>query len=304
MPLVSVVIPSYNRGYCIEQAVRSALDQTFGDMEVLVVDDASKDDTRQRVLAIPDPRIRYLAHESNRGGAAARNSGIAAAAGEFVAFLDSDDRWAPGKLQSQVSALQRLGPQRTVSFTWLSCVDDADREIGRVHPDIEGEWASEILVCNFIGTFSNVVASRSLLLQVGALDEELRSCQDWDLFIRLSRHTSLHCLREYAVKYRKSVSDKNRISTNSRSVVQGHDRILQKHAAAYAGLPAAQRKLASRTFMQAYADAGHVSGVMKSAAWRAGAGVSIDETRDSARLFARSMKRRLMSAMGRAGMGG
>ena len=105
MQSISVVIPSFNRGYCIKPCIESVLLQSFHDLEVVVVDDASKDDTRHQVMSIDDPRVRYIAHEVNRGGAAARNTGIQASQCELVAFLDSDDRWAPEKLEKQLQIL-------------------------------------------------------------------------------------------------------------------------------------------------------------------------------------------------------
>ena len=296
-PVVSIIVPSYNRGYCIAQCLRSALDQTFTDFEIIVVDDASSDDTRAQVASISDSRIHYLAHDSNRGGAVARNTGIRAAQGEFVAFLDSDDHWLPDKLEKQIAALRRLGPESGLSYTWLSCVDDAGTETLRVNPEIEGECFDEMLVTNFIGTFSNIVVRKSLLVEVGALDESFRSCQDWDLFIRLTRHASVHCLREYAVCYLISASDKVRISTNPRSVIQGHRRILKKYAHDYAALLRPHRRRAFRFFMSIFADAGSVADATASGLQRLRCGTSLADLKDSAHLMLRASRRFLMMKM-------
>lgn len=297
MPVVSVIIPSYNRGYCIAQCIRSVLNQTFTDFEIIVVDDASSDDTRAQVLSIADARIHYLAHEANQGGAVARNTGIRIAQGEFVAFLDSDDHWQPDKLEKQIAMLRWLGPTWGLSYTWLSCVDDAGTEILRINPEIEGECFEEMLVSNFIGSFSNIVVRKSLLIEVGALDESFRSCQDWDLFIRLTRRASVHCLREYAVCYLQSVSDKVRISTNPRSVIQGHRRILKKYAHDYSALPRPYRRRAFRSFMSIFADAGSVPDAIASGLKRLRCGPSAGELKDSVHLMLRASRRFLMMTM-------
>lgn len=101
--MVSVVIPTYNRAHVLNRAIRSVLGQTYQHFEIIVVDDGSTDNTEQVVKAIADDRVRYIRHETNKGtAAAARNTGIRQACGEFIGFVDSDDEWLPGKLQKQV----------------------------------------------------------------------------------------------------------------------------------------------------------------------------------------------------------
>ncbi|NMM39122.1 MAG: glycosyltransferase family 2 protein [Glaciimonas sp.] len=297
LPAVSIIIPSYNRGYCIAQCIQSALNQTFTDFEIIVVDDASNDDTQAQVMNIFDSRIHYLTHETNRGGAVARNTGIRIAQGEFVAFLDSDDYWQPDKLEKQIASLRRLGPQWGLSYTWLSCVDEDGMETLRINPEIEGACFEEMLVKNFMGTFSNIVVRKSLLIEVGALDESFRSCQDWDLFIRLTRRASVHCLREYAVRYLLSASDQVRISTNPRSVIQGHRRILHKYADDYSALALPYRRRALGIFMRVFADAGSLSDAITSGFKRLCCGLSLVELKDSAHLMLRVSRKSLMMKM-------
>src|SRR5262245_46065882 len=107
MARVSVVIPTYNRATLVVRAVRSVLSQTFPDLEVLVVDDASSEDVFDAVMRFGDPRVRYWRHAVNRGVAAARNTAMAHASGEFIAFLDDDDEWLPDKLMTQLDRLRR-----------------------------------------------------------------------------------------------------------------------------------------------------------------------------------------------------
>lgn len=104
---VSVVIPTYNRNYIIRDAVLSALEQTYADTEILVIDDASTDNTREIVEGIGSPKVRYIRHEKNQGCSSAYNTGISAAQGRFIAILDSDDIWKPDYLEQQVGFLDR-----------------------------------------------------------------------------------------------------------------------------------------------------------------------------------------------------
>ena len=296
-PIVSVIIPSYNRGYCIAACLRSVLAQSFGDFEIIVVDDASGDDTRAQVASVVDPRIQYLVHDKNQGGAVARNTGIAIARGEFIAFLDSDDHWLPDKLEKQIVSLQRLGPTWGLSYTWLSCVDDNGKETLRINPDIDGACFEEMMVSNFIGSFSNIVVRKSLLVEVGALDVAFRSCQDWDLFIRLTRRASVHCLREYSVRYLQSTLDQFRISTNPRSVVQGHRRILNKYRDEYRVLGRPCRRRAFRFFMSVFAEAGSFTDALACGWTRLRCGPSLAEVKDTVHLMLRASRRLLLLKM-------
>ena len=105
---VSVIIPTYNREKLVSRSIQSVLDQTYQDYEIIVVDDASIDNTEKVVKSFNDVRIRFLRSNLNKGGSAARNMGIIAANGEYIAFLDSDDEWLPEKLEKQISILKNL----------------------------------------------------------------------------------------------------------------------------------------------------------------------------------------------------
>ncbi len=262
-PLVSVVIPSYNRGHTIAACIDSVLAQTLQDFEIVVVDDASADDTRAQVAAIRDPRLRYIAHERNRGGAAARNTGVQAASGDFIAFLDSDDTWAPRKLELQIACLGERGPEYGVAYTWFIGRDKDGQEVSRSDHSLDGWVSDALLVANYVGTFSSIVVRRDLLERVGGLDEELRSCQDWDLSIRLSRVTKLCCVEDYLVSYLHNGADKHRISSNPRSLIQGHRRMLEKFADDYARLPRDKAARALKGFLDVFASAGSFPDVFR-----------------------------------------
>ncbi|WP_050466434.1 glycosyltransferase family 2 protein [Herbaspirillum chlorophenolicum] len=228
MAIVSVVIPSYNRGHCIRESIDSVLQQTVQDIEIIVVDDASKDDTRAQVEAIADPRVRYLAHENNRGGGAARNTGIQAASAEFIAFLDSDDTWAANKLELQLAELERKGPDYGFVYTWLIGVDPRGRELWRFSDVLDGAKVAALFMRNAVGTFSSVMVRRSALVAAGGMDEQMRSCQDWDLFVRINQVTKICCVQQYLVRYLQNSGDRHRISANPTKIIAGHQRMLSK----------------------------------------------------------------------------
>ena len=187
--LVSVVIPTYNYAHFVVGAVESALAQTYTDREVLVVDDGSTDDTRDRL----DPfegRIRYI-HQENRGLSAARNTGIRAARGALIAFLDSDDLWHPEKLAVQARYLEG---HPEVALLASGHLDMHASHVGRVDwPRIDGTRAIEAHAISFeelvIGSrfgACGVVARRWCFDEVGLFDETLRSAEDLDMWIRIA----------------------------------------------------------------------------------------------------------------------
>jgi glycosyltransferase involved in cell wall biosynthesis len=298
MPTVSVVIPSFNRGHCIQACIGSVLAQTFRDMEVIVVDDASRDDTAAQVSAIGDPRIRYLRHESNKGGAAARNTGIQAARAGYVAFLDSDDAWSPDKLEKQLRHLDAKGPAYGFSYTWFIGRDPQGREVWRMDKSIDGLAVVDLLVENCVGTFSSIVARRDALLAVGGLDEKMRSCQDWDLFVRLNALTRVCCLEEYLVSYLQNSGDKHRISANPTSIVMGHRRMLQKLEARYADIPVEARAGSLRGFSRAFAAAGAVGDVLRTGTRMLRTAPSASNLLVLMRMLAGSMKRSVTRNLG------
>jgi glycosyltransferase involved in cell wall biosynthesis len=182
-PLVSVVIPTYNYGHCVAEAVDSALAQTYPAVEVLVVDDGSTDDTRARLAPYGD-RIRYI-HQPNRGLSAARNTGIRNANGTFVALLDSDDTFHPRKLELQ---MRYLSSHPEVPFLAACSVDGVTRppwpELPE-QPAVRRVKLEELVVRTRFGS-CGVVVRKDCFDRVGLFDESLRSVEDRDMWIRLA----------------------------------------------------------------------------------------------------------------------
>jgi len=194
-PLVSVVIPTYNYGRFVTQAVDSVLAQTYRPLEVIVVDDGSTDDTRERLQPYGE-RIRYV-HQLNAGPEGARNTGLALAQGEWVAFLDPDDSWLPGKLELQV----RLLEQQTdvVMVCSQTCSTQADAVIPPV-PTTRRLALAEVFLRNPVCT-STVLTRKSVVDAVGHFRKGIRS-EDWDLWMRIARAGTILMVEAPLVVYR------------------------------------------------------------------------------------------------------
>jgi glycosyltransferase involved in cell wall biosynthesis len=184
-----VVIPTYNRAHTLRRAIDSVLGQTLEQLELIIVDDGSTDGTEDLIREYVDPRIRTLRQAENRGGAAARNVGIGAAVGEWVAFLDSDDEWLPSRLELQMVRLRHPGlDEAAVGYCLLQehrCRSGhTPQPLGSLP---EGEVLDDLLRGRRPPTASVLMARRSALLDVGGFDERLPSGQDIDLMLRMAR---------------------------------------------------------------------------------------------------------------------
>lgn len=183
-PDLSIVIPTLDRWPLLSRALASALDQRDTVVEVIVVDDGSTDETRDRLAEHPDERVRVIRAERPRGVACSRNAGIAAARAPATAFLDDDDLWAPLKSKMQLDALARAGARW--SWTAATVVDETLRpRLLRPAPTPESVRA-RILHTNPLPALSAVIVRTDLLRDVGGFDETLSVFADWDLWIRLS----------------------------------------------------------------------------------------------------------------------
>lgn len=186
-PLISTVIPTYNYGHFVTAAIDSALSQTFADQEVIVVDDGSQDDTRDRLRPYMD-RIRYIFQE-NQGLSAARNTGIEAAKGEWVALLDSDDIWHPRKLELQATIAREHTGFELVGTAHVDGFDSQWPSI-EIVPDVATRIVSyaELVIRPRFGP-SGVLIRRNCFDKVGMFDVNLRSSEDRDMWLRIAhRH--------------------------------------------------------------------------------------------------------------------
>jgi glycosyltransferase involved in cell wall biosynthesis len=185
LPEVSVVIPTRNRARLVSRSVRSALAQRDVDLEVVVVDDASDDDTQVALAGVYDSRITVLRNESRRGVSATRNRGIDAAGGRWVAFLDDDDLWSPNKLSEQLGAASKAGA--AWAYTGFVQVDERLRVLAGQPPLPPEQVQRCLLARNVLAAGASVVlAERELLRRLGGFDTSLSTLEDWDLWIRLA----------------------------------------------------------------------------------------------------------------------
>jgi glycosyltransferase involved in cell wall biosynthesis len=190
-PLVSVIIPAFNRGWCLREAVDSVLAQEFTDFELIVVDDGSTDGTAE-LLEAYRPKVRLL-RQANRGVSAARNRGIAAARGELIAFLDSDDLWLPKKLSTQVEFF-RVHPDALIVQTEECWVRKGRRvNPGKRHRKLSGMIFEPSLDLCLVSP-SAVMVRRELFDRVGLFDEGLPACEDYDLWLRVGCCMPIHLI--------------------------------------------------------------------------------------------------------------
>jgi glycosyltransferase involved in cell wall biosynthesis len=190
IPEVSVVIPTYRRTVEVVVAINSVLQQSFQDFEIIIVDDASPEDVKQIVSSqIQDERLRFIRLEQNRGAAGARNAGIRAALGRYIAFLDSDDSWLPQKLEIQLAALKQA-PENIL----VACTGSYLKLEGRtlaVVPQTTRNWYKRSLKHFDLGIGSVFLGERIVFEQVGYLDEDLRRFEDPEWMIRYTKNHDL-----------------------------------------------------------------------------------------------------------------
>ena len=214
--LVSVIMPSYNTARYIGEALESVLEQDYPHKELIVIDDGSTDGTRDLVRRYGD-RVRLITQQ-NQGSAVARNAGLKAARGEYIAFLDSDDIWLPGKLSTQIGHLERHPGIGLVFSRWQVWKPDGDGRFAPaselraqfdpslpmppgIVPERSGWLYNRLLFSSLLHTIT-VMARRSLIDAVGPFDTELKRGQDYDYWIRASRHTEIQQLDRVLALYR------------------------------------------------------------------------------------------------------
>ncbi len=210
-PLVSVIIPAYNAARFIAETLASAQAQTWPNLEIIVVDDGSTDETAAIVeaAAATDPRI-TLIRQANAGVAAARNRAIVNAKGEYVAPLDADDLWHPENVQAQVEALEQAGPRAVLAYAWTVRIDPAGVVRGygaRSKLEQQQTVRTALIERNFIGNGSACLIRRECLLSAGGYDTTLRARQaqgyeDLAMYAALAGHGDFAAVQRYLVGYR------------------------------------------------------------------------------------------------------
>ena len=191
--LISVIIPTYNRAHCIGRALASVKAQRIEDLEVIIGDDASTDDTVAVVKTLM-PEAKVVCLSINQGAAAARNAALKLASGDFIAFLDSDDEWLPGKLEKQIRFLRENEEVGLCgSGHILFCKNGSRVDFPGKNPV---DWRLELHSAESFHGACTPLMRREVLEKVGLLDEKLRVLEDWDWMLRISRLFKIHVLPE------------------------------------------------------------------------------------------------------------
>jgi glycosyltransferase involved in cell wall biosynthesis len=231
MPLVSVVIPTYNRAELLPQAIHSVLGQTYENLECIVVDDASTDNTAQVVRQFADDRLIYLRHETNRRASAARNTGIAHAQGDLIAFLDDDDEWLPAKLEKQVPLIQSLSPDFGLVYCWMDYHDAAGTLVIEHHPSFRGYVFPRVLGKQRIGGCPTLLARREVVEQLGGFDEAMTYGDDVEFTWRVCRDYKVDVVPEVLVVVHTGHGHAQLSQLDEQGIqnaIQGHQALLAK----------------------------------------------------------------------------
>lgn len=208
MTTISVIIPAYNAESTILETIASVREQTYQDLEIIVINDGSNDRTLDKLSTIADTRLKVYSY-ANGGLSIARNRGISRARGEYISFIDADDLWTPNKLEKQLAALQN-NPEAGVAYSWYAVMVEAENSsdtslVFCKKVRLAGDVYHKLLIDNFIGNGSNILVKSSIIRSVGDFDSSLQSCEDWDYFLRLASQTKFAVVPEYQIFYRKSV---------------------------------------------------------------------------------------------------
>lgn len=245
-PTVSAIIASYNYANYLPLAIESCLEQTFRDLEVVVVDDGSLDHTPQVMEQYRgEPRVRYI-RTSNAGQPAAENLGIRLAQGRFIAFLDADDIWLPHKIKQQMEQFQRT-PAAGVVYARRRLIDPQGRELKMpARPCYRGYIAEQMFRDNFI-CFSSSMVRREVFESVGFFNEEYRHASDYDFWLRVATCWSFEFVDEPLVFYRKGHPN---LTSNGDKQMRTALLIMERFAALHPGVVSPDVR--KRSFAETY----------------------------------------------------
>ncbi len=242
-PLVSVIVPAYNAENFIERTLNSILNQTYKNLEVLVVDDGSQDRTAEIVKSFVEKDSRViLLNQKNAGVAAARNLAIEKSRGEYIAPIDADDIWYPQKIEKQVQCMLEADQSVGLVYAWSLDIDEDDviietRDIEYFQDfcSVEGTVYPVLVYINFIRNASVPLIRRSCFEQIGVYNCKLKAnhaqgCEDWDITLRIAEHYKFRVVREFLIGYRQlrgSMSRSYRSMERSYNLFMGEFR--QRH---------------------------------------------------------------------------
>ncbi len=241
-PKVSVIIPTYNRSHFLSRAIKSVLNQTFQDFELIIVDDGSTDNTKEVIenFQEKDKRIKYIWQKNSGGPAKTRNKGIEKSEGEYIAFLDDDDECLPKKLEKQI-LLFKESKVPNLGFVGGLDIIVGKKPIKDITPFYKsGNILKDLCFHCIIRTPGTVLVKRSVLQKVGFFDEKFKAADDYDMWIRISQHYSFDYVKENILKYHVHT---NNLSQNKETFYQRvedecflfkkHENLIKKHPEVY-----------------------------------------------------------------------
>ncbi len=207
MPKVSVIIPVYNGEKYIKQTIKSVLNQTFQNFEIIIIDDGSTDNSRKEIQSLDDLRIHYF-YQSNKGcPAIPKNRGIRKAKGKYIAFLDQDDLFLPKKIENQLELIEKTGQKIDAVICNCFVYDEMNKQIigknwAKNFRIIPGKISQRLIKGNFIVTSSEALIRKSFFKKNGFLDERLKIADDYDLWLRLAKDSHIKFISKPLVKWR------------------------------------------------------------------------------------------------------
>lgn len=240
-PLVSVVLTTYNRAELVGNAIESVLSQTYQNIELFVVDDASDDETPSVIESYDDDRLTYIRHNINQHLSAARNTGVELANGDYVAFLDDDDRWHESKIERQIARFKQAANQDQLGlvYCWMNYYED-EMIVDSYCPSLRGDVYLETLAGQPLGNGSTWLIRAEVFDEVGGFDENVRRGVDGDFVRRLAREYHVDFVSAALTKYTVShgsgrITDEDR--TSIQEAIECHKRTLRKHNDAFQAHP-------------------------------------------------------------------
>jgi glycosyltransferase involved in cell wall biosynthesis len=211
--LVSVIVPAYNAQATVDETLRSVRTQTHANLEIIVVDDGSRDRTAEIVAAhaAADKRVRII-RQPNAGVADARNRGAREAGAQLLAFVDADDLWSPDKIEKQLVALRAGGPRIGLVYTWYAFIDKESRVGAAYRPRDIGDVVEPLCRANFVGNGSSALVTRAAFNDAGGFDPTLRArgasgCEDWRFYFDVAERYHFALVPELLTGYRQDPSN-------------------------------------------------------------------------------------------------
>ena len=224
---VSVILPTYNRGHLIQRAINSALKQTYSDLEIIVINDCSTDDTKEKIKIINDSRIIYLENSQNMGPSYSRNLGISIAKGKYIAFIDSDDFWYQEKIEKQFYAMENAGSEFGASYCGMEYFDYSSGEkIGE--SQFEQDFKLNFTKGKYLQAPANVTMfiRKDILDKIGAYDLNLKAHEHTQLTIRISKEYKFININEKLVGV---IRNHSQLMGNNLNYIHAMEILIEKH---------------------------------------------------------------------------